>query len=63
MTRREEVLRLIELKRQAIKLIDEVAEEHINRLVLAGKGHRADIQSLNMELKEIDYADQQAAAA
>ena len=56
MTRREEVLRLIELKRQAIKLIDEVAEEHI-------KGHRADIQSLNMELREIDYTDQQAAAA
>ena len=46
MTRREEVLRLIELKRQAIRLLTKKI-----------KGHRADIQSLNMELREIDYAE------
>ena len=56
MTRRQEVIRLIELKRQAIKLLTEVAEEQIKR-------HRADITSLQLELREIDYAKNQAAAA
>ena len=56
MTRREEILRLITLKRQAIKLLTEVAEEQVKR-------QRADITSLQLELREIDYAENAHTAA
>ena len=56
MTRREEILRLMELKRQAIWLLNETYEDQV-------KKHRADLKSLAIELRELDYVEKIRATA